>query len=241
MPVALIHSRTGGEHAASTDTGRKLRDRLVHRAAAADCVRPLRRCEPRGHPGRHASSAVRGRCHAGSHRRHLGRRPQRRRGGRAPHAPGRGGVPRGHVEGHPAAARLPPQPRRSGDLGAADQPPLLPDGAHPPHPPNHPGRDFTQLARPLTIVTADVLTSHVHWIDSGDLVQALKAATAIPGLFPPVRIEGRTLWDAGLVANVPLQTPSPVDLGALWCWTPVTAATSTCPHEGSPTGCSWPR
>ncbi len=66
-------------------------------------------------------------------------------------------------------------------------------------------RTFDQLARPLTVVTADVLTSHVHWIDSGDLVRALKAATAIPGLFPPVTIDGRVLWDAGPVANVPLQ------------------------------------
>lgn len=66
-------------------------------------------------------------------------------------------------------------------------------------------RTFEQLARPLTVVTAEVLTSHVHWIDSGDLVRALEAATAIPGLFPPVTIDGRILWDAGPVANVPLQ------------------------------------
>lgn len=66
-------------------------------------------------------------------------------------------------------------------------------------------RAFADLARPLTIVTTDVLTAHVRWHGSGDLVAVLRAATAIPGVFPPVVIDGRHHWDAGSVANVPLQ------------------------------------
>lgn len=66
-------------------------------------------------------------------------------------------------------------------------------------------RSFEALARPLTIVTADVLTSHVRWFGSGPLVPPLLAATAIPGVFPPVLVDGRLHWDAGSVAHVPMQ------------------------------------
>lgn len=58
-------------------------------------------------------------------------------------------------------------------------------------------RSFDQLARPLTVVAADVLTGHVRWFQSGELVPPLLAATAIPGVFPPVVVDGRHHWDAG--------------------------------------------
>ena len=41
-------------------------------------------------------------------------------------------------------------------------------------------------------------------IDRGPLDVALRASIAVPGLFPPVRNEGRLLVDGGLVANLPL-------------------------------------
>lgn len=66
-------------------------------------------------------------------------------------------------------------------------------------------RTFEDLARPLTIVTADVLTGHVRWFDQGPLGPPLLAATAIPGVFPSVEIDGRHYADAGPIANVPLQ------------------------------------
>jgi NTE family protein len=43
-------------------------------------------------------------------------------------------------------------------------------------------------------------------IDSGDLLPALQASMAVPGVFPPVEIDGRKLVDGG-VAN-----PLPYDL-----------------------------
>lgn len=54
-------------------------------------------------------------------------------------------------------------------------------------------------------MTVDVLTGHVRWHGAGPLAHVLHAATAIPGVFPPVLIDGRHYWDAGSVANVPLQ------------------------------------
>lgn len=73
-------------------------------------------------------------------------------------------------------------------------------------------RRFEDLAVPLTVVAADVLTGHVRWFTEGALVPRLLAATAIPGVFPPVEIDGQPHWDAGAVANVPLQAA--VDAGA---------------------------
>ena len=66
-------------------------------------------------------------------------------------------------------------------------------------------RTFAELHRSLTVVAAEVRTNHVRWLTDGPLVEALLAATAIPGVFPPVELEGRLHWDAGPVANVPLQ------------------------------------
>lgn len=65
---------------------------------------------------------------------------------------------------------------------------------------------FEELQLPLTVVAADVLTAHVRRFTEGDLRAPLLAATAIPGVFPPVEIEGRVYWDAGPVANVPLRS-----------------------------------
>lgn len=66
-------------------------------------------------------------------------------------------------------------------------------------------RSFEQLERPLTVVASEVLTSHVRWFTDGPLLPRLQAATAIPGVFPPVELDGLPYWDAGSVANVPLR------------------------------------
>ena len=44
-----------------------------------------------------------------------------------------------------------------------------------------PSRDFTDLQLPLTAVAADVMTGHHVELNSGDLISALMASTAIPG------------------------------------------------------------
>ncbi len=64
---------------------------------------------------------------------------------------------------------------------------------------------FEELAIPLTVIASEVLTGHVRRLTEGDLVPALLASTALPGMFPPVTIDGCALWDGGSVANVPLR------------------------------------
>ena len=41
-------------------------------------------------------------------------------------------------------------------------------------------------------------------ISSGAVVDAVLASTAIPGVFPPVRVDGRELIDGGVCANTPI-------------------------------------
>ena len=93
-------------------------------------------------------------------------------------------------------------------------------------------RDFDELRLPLTVVTADVLTGHVRWLRRGELVPALLAATAIPGVFPQVRVGERTLWDAGSVANVPLRAAISAGAGSIV----VLDAGDVCHREEPPRG-----
>ena len=56
-----------------------------------------------------------------------------------------------------------------------------------------PSRDFSDLQLPLTAVAADVTTGHHVELNSGDLISALMASTAIPGVFPVVEREGAAI------------------------------------------------
>ncbi len=47
-----------------------------------------------------------------------------------------------------------------------------------------------QAALPLHVVATDVLSGNEIVISSGPVVDAVLASAAIPGVFPPVRIDG---------------------------------------------------
>ncbi|MEM8786283.1 MAG: patatin-like phospholipase family protein [Pseudomonadota bacterium] len=53
-------------------------------------------------------------------------------------------------------------------------------------------------------VAADISTGREVWLRKGPLVPALRASTALPGLFPSVGYEGRWLSDGGLANPVPV-------------------------------------
>src|SRR5205823_11849588 len=65
---------------------------------------------------------------------------------------------------------------------------------------------FEQLRVPLSVVATDMNAGKPAVFRSGDLTPALLASTAIPGLFPAVRINERELLDGGVVDNTPLNT-----------------------------------
>ena len=71
---------------------------------------------------------------------------------------------------------------------------------------------FEQLRVPLAVVATDLNAGKPVVFRSGALTPALLASTAIPGLFPTVRIEDREHLDGGVVDNTPLDVA--VEAGA---------------------------
>jgi len=61
-----------------------------------------------------------------------------------------------------------------------------------------------QATTRLAIITTDALTGEPVVLTTGAIGDALAASSAIPGLFPPVRIDGRWLIDGSLSANRPV-------------------------------------
>ena len=54
-------------------------------------------------------------------------------------------------------------------------------------------------------VATELGTGHEVWLSRGPLVEAVRASYAIPGIFPPVALEGRLLMDGTLVNPVPVR------------------------------------
>lgn len=62
---------------------------------------------------------------------------------------------------------------------------------------------FEDLPTPLTVVATDFWTGQQVLINQGELLPAVKASMAIPGVFTPVTIGDQVLVDGGVVNNVP--------------------------------------
>jgi NTE family protein len=69
-----------------------------------------------------------------------------------------------------------------------------------------------EAAIPIHVMATDVLTGAEVRISRGPVVDALRASTAIPGIFPPVNIGHHYLMDGGVANNAPLSQA--IDLGA---------------------------
>ena len=66
---------------------------------------------------------------------------------------------------------------------------------------------FADLDKPLIVVACDVLSGDRVLITEGDVVAAVAASTAIPGLLTPVEYGDRLLIDGGAVDNYPVTVP----------------------------------
>ncbi len=66
------------------------------------------------------------------------------------------------------------------------------------------GKDFSELSVPFACVATELATGREVWLRDGPLSTALRATSALPGLFPPVNRDGRLLVDGGLVDPVPV-------------------------------------
>jgi NTE family protein len=65
-------------------------------------------------------------------------------------------------------------------------------------------RRFEDLVVPFQCVAASIERAGPRWFDSGPLVEAVLASAAVPGIFPPVEIDGEHHYDGGLVHSIPL-------------------------------------
>ncbi len=72
--------------------------------------------------------------------------------------------------------------------------------------------DFARLPIPFKAMATDLATGDAVILDHGSLPLAMRASMAVPGLFAPIEVEGRTLVDGGLVSNLPVQLAR--DMGA---------------------------
>ena len=65
-------------------------------------------------------------------------------------------------------------------------------------------KTFSELTTPLVMVAADLESGEKVVINSGNIIDALRATMSCPGLFAPVRLKDRWLVDGGLVDPVPV-------------------------------------
>lgn len=61
-----------------------------------------------------------------------------------------------------------------------------------------------ELDRRFAAVATEIGTGHEHWLSRGKLVSAVRASYALPGIFKPVKIGGRWLFDGALVNPIPV-------------------------------------
>ncbi len=64
--------------------------------------------------------------------------------------------------------------------------------------------EFADLELPFHCVAASIERAHAHWFSTGPIVPAVLASCAVPGLLPPVEIDGEHYFDGGLVDSIPV-------------------------------------
>jgi NTE family protein len=65
-------------------------------------------------------------------------------------------------------------------------------------------RQIEELDRGFVAVATALEEQREVWLNKGSLFQAIRASSAVPGVFTPVELEGRTLVDGGLVNPIPI-------------------------------------
>jgi NTE family protein len=67
-----------------------------------------------------------------------------------------------------------------------------------------PGQLIEDLAVPFQCVAVSIESARARWFDRGPVSDAVLASCAVPGLLPPVLIDGEHYLDGGLVDSLPL-------------------------------------
>src|SRR3954471_3107726 len=67
-----------------------------------------------------------------------------------------------------------------------------------------PAQTFAELRVPFQCVAASIERAAEQWFSDGPLVEAVLASCAVPGLLPPVELDGEHYLDGGLVHSIPV-------------------------------------
>lgn len=92
------------------------------------------------------------------------------------------------------------------------------------------GRLLEDMVKPVGIVATDLSNGRYMVFRRGDAATAVRASSAVPGVFQPVKISGREYVDGGLVSPVPVRAAR--SMGA----EVVIAVDISSPPEGAPSG-----
>jgi NTE family protein len=64
--------------------------------------------------------------------------------------------------------------------------------------------DISDYERRFVAVATEIGSGHEVWLSRGPLVKAMRASYALPGIFRPVKVDGRWLFDGALVNPIPV-------------------------------------
>ncbi len=64
--------------------------------------------------------------------------------------------------------------------------------------------NIEEADRPFAAVATNLATGREVWLQSGPILEAVRASIALPGLFNPMKVDGEFLVDGGLVNPVPV-------------------------------------
>ncbi len=76
-----------------------------------------------------------------------------------------------------------------------------------------PDKHFTELLMTFACMSLDVVSGYPQILHSGMVRQAVKASSAVPGILPPVAIDGRMCVDGGWVEAVPVSAAKVLGAG----------------------------
>ena len=75
-----------------------------------------------------------------------------------------------------------------------------------------PTKTFEDLKIPFQCVAACIERASEHWFSEGELIDAILASSAVPGILPAVKVNGEHFVDGGIVNSIPIARA--VELGA---------------------------
>jgi len=92
--------------------------------------------------------------------------------------------------------------------------------------PNEPLRQALEQALPVELiedlpitfqcVAASIERAAEHWFTEGPIVDAVLASSAVPGLLPPVELNGENFLDGGLVNSIPVDRAVALGAGTIY-------------------------